>query len=167
MSLSFWNRTPLLDEFTRARDEMDRMLGRFMGGTLMSPEMRFGRAEGWLPPVDVSENDEEVMVRLEAPGVSARDIDITVAGTTLNITGKKEEREECEQEDFYRCERRFGAFRRAIDLPESIDPDRVSADSENGVITVRIAKKPGQRTRRVEVKSTETRPAPRRISVPS
>jgi len=167
MSLSFWNRTPLLDEFTRTRDEMDRMLGRFMGTSLMTPDLRFGRTEGWLPPVDVSENDEEVMVRFEAPGVNPRDIDITVAGTTLNITGKKEEREECEQEDFYRCERRFGAFRRAIDLPESVDPDRVAAESENGVFLVRISKKPGQRTRRVEVKSTETRPAPRRITVPS
>jgi len=166
MSLSFWNRTPLLDEFARTRDEMDRMLGRFLGTSMMAPGLQFGRTEGWLPPVDVSENDQEVMVRFEAPGVNPRDIDITVAGTTLNITGKKDEREECEQEDFYRCERRFGAFRRAIDLPESIDADRVTAETENGVITVRIAKKPGQRTRRIEVKSTESRTAPRRISVP-
>jgi len=165
MSLSFWNRTPLLDEFTRTRDEMDRMLGRFFGTSMMSPETRFGRTEGWLPPVDVSENDEEVMVRFEAPGVNPRDIDITIAGTTLNITGKKQEKEECEGEDFYRCERRFGSFRRVIDLPESIDTDRVTADTENGVVSVHIAKKPGQKPRRVELKS-ETKPTTRRIPVP-
>lgn len=172
MSLTLLNRNPLIEDFTRTREEMDRMLGRFLGGGLMPFEGRFGRPEGampsmWLPPVDVSEGDDEVLVSTEIPGIAARDVEITVTGNTLNISGKKEEKEESEQENYYRCERRFGAFRRAIDLPESIDPDRVSADSENGVITVRIAKKPGQRTRRVEVKSTETRPAPRRISVPS
>lgn len=165
MSLSLWNRNPLIDEFARTRDEMDRMLGRFFGTGLMGPESRLMRIEGWLPPVDVSENDEEVMVRFEAPGVAPRDVEITIAGTTLNISGKKEERDETTEEDFYRCERRFGAFRRVIDLPESVDPDRVAADNESGVFTVRIAKKPGQRTRRVEIK-TESKPAPRRITVP-
>jgi HSP20 family protein len=155
----------MLDEFARTRDEMDRMLGRFFGTALGAPESRFTRGEGWLPPVDVSENDEEVMVRAELPGINARDIEITIAGTTLNITGRKEEKEECEQEDFYRCERRFGAFRRVVELPESIDADRVTADTENGVITIRVAKKPGQRTRRVEIKS-ESKAPPRRISVP-
>ena len=165
MSLTFWNRTPLLDEFARARDEMDRMLGRTFGMGMPMTEMGFTRPEGWLPPVDVSESDDEVMVRFEAPGVNPRDIDISISGTTLNITGKKEEKEECEGEDFYRCERRFGSFRRVIDLPESVDADRVTADTENGVVTVHIAKKPGQKPRRVELKS-ETKPTTRRIPVP-
>lgn len=165
MSLTFWNRNPLMDEFSRTREDLDRMLGRFVGMGTVFPEMRFNRVEGWLPPVDVSESDDEVMVRIEAPGVNPRDIDISLSGTTLNITGKKEEKEECEGEDFYRCERRFGSFRRVIDLPESVDPDRVSADSENGVITVHVAKRPGAKPRRVEVK-LETKPTSRRIPVP-
>ena len=177
MSLSTWNRNPLFDEFARARDDMDRMFGRFLGTALTAPESRLTRGEtfspgeaamrggSWMPPVDVSESDDEVMVRTEVPGMSARDIEVTIAGTTLNITGRKQEKEECEQEDFYRCERRFGVFRRAIELPESIDADHVTAVAENGVITIRIAKKPGQRTRRVEVKSESKTPA-RRITVP-
>jgi HSP20 family protein len=165
MSLSTWNRNPFFDDFARARDDMDRMLGRFLGSTMTTPESRLTRGEGWLPPVDVSENDEEVMVRTEVPGIAARDIDVTIAGSTLNISGRKDEKEECEQEDFYRCERRFGSFRRVVDLPDSVDPDRVTAEADNGVITIRIAKKPGQRTRRVEVKS-ETRAPARRIPVP-
>ena len=165
MSLTFWNRTPLLDEFARARDEMDRMLGRTFGTAMPMTELGFSRPEGWMPPVDVSESDDEVMVRFEAPGVNPRDIDISISGTTLNITGKKEEKEECEGEDFYRCERRFGSFRRVIDLPESVDTDRITADTENGVVSVRIAKKPGQKPRRVELKS-ETKSTPRRIPVP-
>lgn len=152
----------MLDEFARARDEMDRMMGRFLGNTMAAPESRLVRTETWLPPVDVSENDDEVFVRAELPGIASRDIEVTVAGSMLNITGKKEEREECESEDFYRCERRFGGFRRVIDLPESIDPDRISAESENGVLSIRIAKRPGQKTRKVEIK-----PATRRVTVPA
>ena len=160
MNLTLWNRNPLLDEFSRAREEMDRLLGRFVTGNVaqFAPNMRF---EGWAPPVDVSETDDEVTVRAETPGVAPRDLEITVTGTMLNIAGKKEEKEESEGEDFYRSERRFGSFRRVVELPESIDPDRVSADVENGVVTIRISKKPGQRTRRVEIKPTS-----RRVPVP-
>ena len=156
MSLTFWNRTPILDEFARTRDEMDRMLGRFLGTTLGTtvgaPESRLARGEGWLPPVDVSESDEEVMVRAEVPGMNARDIEITIAGSTLNITGRKQEKEECEQEDFYRCERRFGAFRRVIELPQSVEADKARAESDSGIVTVRIPKRPDVRPRSIEIK---------------
>ncbi|MFZ9882590.1 MAG: Hsp20/alpha crystallin family protein [Phycisphaerales bacterium] len=162
MSITFWNRNPLIEEFNRARDDMDRMLGRFIGASTGFGDFGTMRPEGWAPPVDVSESDDEVVVRAEIPGIAARELEITVAGTTLNISGKKEEKEECEGEDFYRCERRFGSFRRIIEMPESIDPDKVVADADNGVITIRIAKKPGQRARRVEIK-----PTARRIAVPS
>lgn len=162
MSITFWNRNPLIDEFSRARGEMERMLGRAIAAPALFEGFGGMRAAGWAPPVDVSETDDEVVVRTEIPGIASRDIEITVAGTTLNIAGKKDETEETEGEDFYRCERRFGSFRRVIDLPGSVDPDKVTADSENGVVTIRIAKKPGQRTRRVEVK-----PTARRIAVSS
>lgn len=164
MNLSLWNRNPIVDEFTRARDEMDRMLGRFVGGVPTPFANNFGlgaRLEGWVPPVDVGETDDEVTVRAEIPGIAPRDLEITVAGNILNIAGQKTEKEETEREDFYRCERRFGSFRRVLELPESIDPDRVSADIDQGVVTIRIAKKPGERTRRVEIK-----PAARRVTVP-
>ena len=165
MSLRLFNRNPLLDEVTRSRSEMDRIIGGFLGASMMPgmtpTESAFTRIEGWLPPVDVRESEDGVMIRAEIPGVLARDIEITVTGTTLNISGKKEDKEEIEETDFYRCERRFGAFRRVIELPESIDPDRVTAESENGVILIRIAKKPGLKSRRVEIKPTS-----RRIPVP-
>lgn len=163
MSLNLFRRTPILDEFARSRDDMDRMLGRLFGtGMLpMAADIETNRIEGWIPPVDVSETDEEIVIRTEVPGIAARDLEITVTGNTLSISGRKEEKEETEREDFYRSERRFGAFRRVIELPESADPERISADSDNGVVTMRIAKKPGQRAKRIEV-----RPTTRRVPVP-
>ena len=162
MSMTMWNKNPMMDELTRTREEMDRLLGRFLTATpLSSFETRSTRLEGWIPAIDVSETDEGVVIRAEVPGIAARDLEITVTGNILNISGKKEEKEEVDQEDFYRCERRFGSFRRVIDLPESIDPERVTADVDNGIVTIRVAKKPGLRSRRVEVK-----PASRRVPVP-
>jgi HSP20 family protein len=159
MSLTTWTRNPLVDDFMRARDDMGRIFSRMLGSGAYEPLVGAagGRLEGYMPPVDVSENDDGVVVRAEIPGIAARDLDISVTGNTLVISGRKDEREECEGEDFYRCERRFGAFRRTIDLPESADPERISADSDNGIVTVRFAKKPGMRSRRVEVKPTSRR----------
>ena len=159
MSLTTWTRNPLVDDFMRARDDMGRIFSRMLGSGAYEPLVGAagGRLEGYMPPVDVSENDDGVVVRAEIPGIAARDLDISVTGNTLVISGRKDEREECEGEDFYRCERRFGAFRRTIDLPESADPERISADSDKGIVTVRFAKKPGMRSRRVEVKPTSRR----------
>jgi HSP20 family protein len=166
MNLSLWNRNPMLEEFSRTRDELDRAMLRFFGPqnlptTGLSAVLPFGRMEGFAPLVDVGETDDEVTVRAEVPGISSRDLDVTIEGNTLNISGKKQEKEEFEGENSYRCERRFGAFRRSIELPESVDPDRVNAEFVDGVVTVRVAKKPGQRARRVEVK-----PVTRRVTVP-
>lgn len=161
MNLSLFRRTPILDEFARMRQDMDRMLGSYMGEGIAPFEPGATRLEGWIPPVDVSETDDEILIRAEIPGIAARDLEITITGNILTISGKKEEKEEMEQEDFYRCERRFGAFRRVIELPETADSDRVQADSDNGVISVRVAKKPGQRAKRIEVKPTS-----RRVAVP-
>ena len=166
MNLALWNRNPMMEEFARTREDLDRAMLRFFGTptlpfTGLGAVSSFGRIEGFAPLVDVGETDDEVTIRAEIPGVSSRDLDVTIEGNTLNISGKKEEKEEFEGENSYRCERRFGAFRRSIELPESVDPDRVNADFVDGVVTIRVAKKPGQRARRVEVK-----PVTRRVSVP-
>jgi HSP20 family protein len=182
MSMTLFNRPGMFEDFFRSRDDFDRMIGRMLGGQLLggigglgafgglggaeSRLPRFASAiEGWMPAVDVSESDDQVVIRAEIPGVMARDLEVTISGTTLTISGKKEEREETEQEDFFRSERRFGAFRRTIELPDTVDSDRVNADCENGVVTIRVAKQPGQRSRRVEVKSAST-PTTRRVTVP-
>ncbi len=166
MNMTLWNKNPLLREFG-SRDfgcgleDLNRLMSRLPGG-LTTPFDATTRLEGFAPAIDVSENDDEFTIRAEIPGISPRDLEITITGTTLNFSGKKEEKEETESDEFYRCERRFGSFRRSIELPETADAERVNADTENGVVTIRIAKKPGLRTRRVEVKPTS-----RRVPVPT
>jgi HSP20 family protein len=163
MNLSLWRkREPLNGGLARLREDLDQTFDRFFSepfgiGTI---EPKSLRAEGWIPPLDVSETDNEVTIRAEVPGIAAKDLDICVSGTTLSIAGQKEETKETKDEDFYQCERRFGSFRRAIDLPETVDPDKVSAESDNGVVTIHVAKKPGAKPKQVEVK-----PASKKVAV--
>lgn len=153
MNLSLWKRRiPGPDDLFRLRDEVDRTFDRLLVEPTGLLDPKLMRTEGWLPPLDISETDSEVLVRLEAPGVASKDLDISVNNRLLTIAGKKEMVEEKQGEDFYQCERRFGAFRRVVDLPETIDPDKVTAESDNGLVTIHIGKKPGAKPKQVEVK---------------
>lgn len=152
MSLTLWKRRDPLDGgIAQLRDEMERTFDRFLSEpfALMEPK---GLREGWTPPLDISETESEVMIRAEAPGIPAKDLEISVTGRTLSIAGRKEEQEEKKGEDFYQCERRFGSFRRIIELPEAADTDRITAEADNGVVTIHVAKKPGVKPKQVEIK---------------
>lgn len=155
MNLIPWKKRDITSgDFIRLRDEMDRMFDRFLsepfGAGLIEPKAL--RTEGWLPPLDIVDAENEVTIRAEIPGIPVKDLDIAVSGTTLTLQGKKEEMQEKKGENFYRCERRFGSFRRDVELPETIDPDRITAESDNGIVTIHVAKKPGAKPRHVEVK---------------
>ena len=156
MNLTLWkHRNPFNGDLSRMRDEMDRTIDRIFGGSMFEP--KFLRGEGWLPAIDVSENDTEVVVHAEVPGIAPEDLDVSVLGTTLTISGTKREKTEKRGQDFYQCERRFGEFRRAVELPESVDPDKVTADTEEGVVCVRIGKRAGVKPRHIAIRTPSTR----------
>ncbi len=146
-------RNPFNGELARLRDEMEEVFDRLTHEPWGLIEPKAMRAETWIPPLDLSETDDEVTVRLETPGIPAKSLDIKLTDRTLSVSGSKEETQEKKGESFYRCERRFGSFQRTIELPPTIDPDTASAEAENGVVTIRIAKKPGAKTKTVEVKA--------------
>lgn len=156
MNLTLWkHRHPINGELARIRDEMDRTIDRFFGGSLLEP--KFLRTEGWMPAVDVTENDAEVLVHAEVPGIAPEDLDVSVLGTTLTISGTKREKTEKRGQDFYQCERRFGEFRRVIELPESVDPEKVTADTDQGVVCVHIGKRAGVKPRHIAVRTSSAR----------
>ena len=158
MNLAIWkHRSPFNGELTRLREEMDRTIDRLMGAQFIEPKAT--RLEGWAPLVDVSETDAEVVVRAEVPGVSPSDLDVSISGNTLTISGSKKEETEKSGEDFHQCERRFGAFRRVVELPESVDADKVSAETDSGVVLVRVGKRSGVKPRHVPIRSSNGRRA--------
>ncbi|UYV13218.1 MAG: Hsp20/alpha crystallin family protein [Phycisphaera sp.] len=153
MALSLWkHRDTANGSLGRLRDEIDHTFGRLMADPLDLIEPKLLRENGWIPPLDISESDAEFTVRAEVPGITCEDLDVSVTGHTLAISGEKEEIDEKKGENFYRSERRFGSFRRVIDLPAGVDADRVSADVDSGVLTVRVPKQPGAKRQQVEIK---------------
>jgi HSP20 family protein len=111
------------------------------------------REGGLFPRLDVSETDNDVTVRTEIPGLDSKDLNVSISDSTLTISGEKKEEKEREGENFYHCERRFGSFRREVELPMGIDPDKVTAEYENGVATIRVAKKPTAKPKHIPVQT--------------
>lgn len=122
------------------------------GGLETTDEQFLQSASRWgLLTADVSENDDEVRVRLEAPGMEADDFDLQVNGNVLVVRGEK--RVERDQVDgrFHVIECAYGSFERAIPLPAEVDEQGARARYRRGVLTVRLPKKAGARKRRIEV----------------
>ncbi|MEX2558364.1 MAG: Hsp20/alpha crystallin family protein [Pirellulales bacterium] len=113
-----------------------------------------GRMDGWSPSLDIEEGDDEVTVRAELPGVNPEDLNISVTGNTLVLSGEKKETTEKKHNGFRQTERRFGSFRRAVTLPQGVDADQVSADYSQGVLTIRLAKSPEAAPKRIPVKAS-------------
>jgi HSP20 family protein len=107
-----------------------------------------------MPQMDVSETDGELKICAELPGVSESDVDIRLEDDVLVIRGEKKFERKDEKENYHFVERSYGTFQRALRLPGPIEPERVQARFENGVLTVTVPKSQQQeRSRRIRVQS--------------
>ena len=111
----------------------------------------------WVPPTDVSESMESIEITMELAGVNPDDVRISLENNVLTIHGEK--RQEAEQDDdrVHRIERIYGMFQRTFVLPNTVDPDRIEARYENGVLTVRIPKSERARPREIPVTASQAR----------
>jgi HSP20 family protein len=135
------------------RGEMDRLLDSFFRepfGAMDWPAWATGK---WSPAIDVAESDKELTVRAELPGIDPKDLEVTVTGNQLVLSGEKKEESEHKGKDFYRSETRYGSFRREVPLPEGIDTEHVDAQYANGVLTLTLKKTAPAAVKRIEVKT--------------
>jgi len=146
------SREPLSDEAT-PMTEFGRELDRLFESYVHDPWQRaLGSLGSAFPVVDVTESEQAVTVRAEIPGINADDVDVSVAGETITISGEKPDRTVEHFENLYsHIESRSGSFRRTIQLPTAIDPEQVTADSENGVLTVRMPKREPSKSTKIKV----------------
>lgn len=138
---------------TELRSEMNRLFDSFLRepfGSLTDSLSNWGR---WAPNLDVAESNTALVVRAELPGVDPKDIDITVTGDRLTISGEKRETVERKDQDLHQRESRYGSFSRSLQLPSSVDAQRVSADYVNGVLSVTLQKIPAATPKKIPVKS--------------
>lgn len=106
---------------------------------------------GWLCAVS-ADSENEIVVKAEVPGCKAEDIDISVHGNTLTISGEKKAEEEKKEKGYYHLERSYGSFRRELSLPGDVDPDKVEASCKNGVLTVTLPKSEREKAVKAKIK---------------
>ena len=137
------------------RGEIDRLFDSFVREPLGGLDWPFGSERGWAPAVDIAEDEQEVTVRAEIPGMDPKDLDVTISGNHLVLAGEKKESTEKKGKDFYHSESRFGAFRRSIPLPEAVEADSVEAEYAHGVLVIHLKKSPAAPVKRIEVKAKD------------
>ena len=134
-------------ELGTLQSEMSRLMNGMLEGN--------GRqSQNWVPALDVWETPTEVVYAFDLPGIREEQITIEVKDETLTISANREKTEETSEKGFYRFERRYGTFARAVGLPQGVDQDNISARYENGVLEVRVPKPEEQKPKKIELSKT-------------
>lgn len=136
---------PHMPSFTSLKDEMDKLFDEFW-------RKRPFFETGWSPELDVAETSENIIVKVEVPGLDPKDIDISITGGTLTLKGEKREEKEEKDKYYHRVERRYGSFMRTVDLPESVDTEKVKAECKNGILEIILPKVEKAKPKKITVK---------------
>ena len=124
-------------------EEMEDLFDRFFWGTEIEPS----KAERmFVPTVNVSEDDKEILVTADLPGIDEKDLDVTITKDSLTIKGERKEENEEKGKNFYRVERSYGSFQRAIPLTSEVDESKAKAQFKNGVLKITLPKTPKAQT---------------------
>lgn len=129
----------LLQDFNRNEDE-----------TLTS--------SSFVPPVDIYEDANHIVLKLEVPGMKLEDFNLQLENNTLTVRGERRFEKETKEENYHRVERRYGSFARAFTLPNTIDPESVKAHYDAGILNVELGKKPEAKPKQIQVSVTNGKP---------
>jgi len=137
-----WGRDPL----ALLRDELSGLRSQLAGDT-----------ENWFtgtiaPALDMSETDTAIDVRMDLPGLAAKDIDIQVAGNVLTISGERRDEKEEKDKTYHRIERSYGNFSRSVTLPCSVNENEVAAEYRDGVLSIKLPKSEDAKAHKIKVK---------------
>ena len=105
----------------------------------------------FVPPVDIYEDEHNITLKIEVPGIEQKDMDVRMENNTLTVRGERKFEKEEKEENFHRVERRYGSFFRAFTLPSTVDPDSVSAEYDNGLLKIKLAKKAEAKPKQIKV----------------
>jgi HSP20 family protein len=128
-------------------DPLEQM-GRMVGGQ--------EQVSGFIPAFEVKEVKDAYIFKADLPGVKESDLDITLTGDRLTISGKRETEKEEDSDRFYAYERSYGSFTRSFTLPEGVDAEHCSADLKEGVLHLRLPKVPEVQPKRIQVGGTDS-----------
>jgi HSP20 family protein len=136
-------------EVSRLRDEIDRVWQDFFGsGRGIRP-----LGMEWIPPVDILDTADKVTVKVEVPGMDAKNIEISLSGDVLTIKGEKKTERDEKGESFFLAERNYGSFYRSLRLPVEVEEDKIEATYKHGVLTITCPKKEAIKYKQIVIKS--------------
>src|SRR5271166_2194115 len=134
-------------EFSSVQDRLNR---------LFNASFNEGRDESlatstFAPAVDVYEDEHNVTLKIEVPGIDEKDIDVRIENNTLTVHGERKFEKDEKEENFRRVERQYGSFTRSFTLPPTVDPEKVSATYDKGILKITMAKKAEAKPKQIKV----------------
>ncbi len=112
-------------------------------------------SSSWAPAVDIYEDEKQLVLTAEIPGIDEKDVEIKIEDNTLSIHGERKLEKETKEENYHRIERAYGSFYRSFTLPNHIDQDKIQAEHENGVLKISMPKRPELQPRKVKILKTK------------
>jgi HSP20 family protein len=114
----------------------------------------------FVPPVDICEDEQTITLTAEVPGMNEKELEVTLENNVLTINGERKFEDEEKKENFHRIERRYGKFTRSFTLPTFVDPQKVNATFENGVLKVTLAKREEFKPKQIKIGIGKIEPQP-------
>jgi HSP20 family protein len=135
-------------EYSSLQDRMNRLFRDSYGSE--------GREESlttstFAPPVDVYEDEHNITLKIEVPGIDEKDIDVRLENNTLTVHGERKFEKEEKEENYRRVERQYGSFTRSFTLPATVDAEKVSATYDKGVLKIELAKKAEAKPKQIKI----------------
>jgi HSP20 family protein len=140
-------------DFSTLQDRMNRIFRESFSPE--RPEEAL-TTSNFAPPVDVYEDEHNITLKIEVPGIDEKDINVSIENNTLTVHGERRFEKDEKEENFHRVERMYGSFTRSFTLPNTVDPEQVSANYEKGVLKIRLAKKAEAKPKLIKVNIEKT-----------
>jgi len=134
------------------RDQINRMFEESLSRTTGRPAAP-SPSRMWAPVVDILEDNDQIVIKADLPGLKQEDIHIDLTGDTLTLSGERRFEDEQNKDNYVRVERVYGPFQRSFQLGVPVDADRVTASYRDGILTIRLPKPEAIKPRRVEIKA--------------
>ena len=134
-----------------AQDRMNRMNRLFRGSYSPEGPEEALTTTGFAPLVDIYEDEHNISLKIEVPGIDEKDIDVRIENNTLTVHGERKMEKEEKEENFRRVERQYGSFTRSFTLPTTVDAEKVSANYDKGILKISLAKKAEAKPKQIKV----------------
>ena len=132
-------------------ERVDRLFEESERGLRGSDREEALQGSSWAPAVDILEKDNELVLRADMPGLDPKDVDIQVQNGTLTLRGERKFESDVKEDNFRRLEWAYGSFVRSFSLPQTVDSEKVKAEYKNGVLEVKLPKRPEAKPKQIRV----------------